>query len=178
MRGDGRVRFCDQCQKNVYNLADMPPAEAAGLVLKTEGRLCVRMYQRTDDTLLAEEDCPVGMALLWSRMKTRCAAAFAAFLGLAGLGSGASPAMGKDPVATTNEVHSSVLLGELQAVSTNEVIRMGDMATPPKVMMGKVAAPTASSTHLSTNRVTSVPMPKEIDAAEIRRKAISSKPQP
>lgn len=59
MSGDERVRFCGQCEKNVYNLSAMSRAEAEALVLEKEGRLCVRFYQREDGTVLTS-DCPVG----------------------------------------------------------------------------------------------------------------------
>src|SRR5262245_26944298 len=59
MQGDDRVRFCGQCQKNVYNLSAMTHAEAEDLIREKEGKLCVRFYQRTDGTVLTA-DCPVG----------------------------------------------------------------------------------------------------------------------
>ena len=51
MKGDQRVRFCDQCKLNVYNLSEMSRPAAERLVLQTEGRLCVRYYQRADGTM-------------------------------------------------------------------------------------------------------------------------------
>ncbi len=60
MKGDERVRFCDECELNVYNLSDMSEEEALKLVEEREGRLCVRFYQREDGTVLTS-DCPVGM---------------------------------------------------------------------------------------------------------------------
>ena len=60
MEGDERVRFCDECELNVYNLSDMPEEEALKLVEEREGRLCLRFYQREDGTVLTS-DCPVGV---------------------------------------------------------------------------------------------------------------------
>lgn len=60
MRGDDQVRFCEQCQRNVYNLSAMTRPEAERLILEKEGRLCARYYQRADGTLLTQ-DCPVGL---------------------------------------------------------------------------------------------------------------------
>lgn len=62
MKGDNRTRHCDQCNLNVYNLADMPRSEAERLVEEHEGRMCARMYIRDDGTYLAN-DCPVGLRL-------------------------------------------------------------------------------------------------------------------
>ena len=59
MKGDERVRFCDECELNVYNLSDMSEEEALKLVEEREGRLCVRFYQRKDGTVLTQ-DCRVG----------------------------------------------------------------------------------------------------------------------
>lgn len=61
MAGDDRVRYCGQCQKNVYNLSGMPRDEAEALVQGAEGRVCVRMYRRADGTVLTA-DCPEGVS--------------------------------------------------------------------------------------------------------------------
>ena len=55
-----RVRFCEGCQKRVYNLSAMGQAEAEGLLRRHEGHLCVRYYRRRDGTILTS-DCPVGL---------------------------------------------------------------------------------------------------------------------
>jgi len=59
MQGDEHVRFCGQCEKNVYNISAMTHAEAEDLIREKEGKLCVRFYQRTDGTVLTA-DCPWG----------------------------------------------------------------------------------------------------------------------
>jgi hypothetical protein len=59
MEGDDRVRFCDECELNVYNLSAMTEDAARKLVEERERRLCVRFYQREDGTVLTS-DCPVG----------------------------------------------------------------------------------------------------------------------
>ena len=60
MVGDDRVRFCRQCEKNVYNLSEMPREEAEALLGVRDGRMCVRLYKREDGTVLTT-DCPVGV---------------------------------------------------------------------------------------------------------------------
>lgn len=60
MRGDDRVRFCDSCSKNVYNLAGLTAVEATELIGEAEGHVCLRLYRRRDGTLLTA-DCPVGL---------------------------------------------------------------------------------------------------------------------
>jgi hypothetical protein len=56
MRGDDRVRFCDRCGKDVYNLTAMNPDEVVSLLsgVRQRGeRRCIRLYQRPDGTLTA-----------------------------------------------------------------------------------------------------------------------------
>jgi len=81
-----RVRFCSGCNRNVYNLSAMTQREAAALVYKTEGRLCVRFYRRADGTLLTQ-DCPVGLRALKRRVAWVAQLLFGMLLSsLAGLG--------------------------------------------------------------------------------------------
>lgn len=81
MIGDERVRFCGQCQLNVYNLSAMTKADAERLITQAEGRLCVRYYRRTDGTILTG-NCPVGLRALkrrLSRIATASASAVISF---------------------------------------------------------------------------------------------------
>lgn len=55
--GDNRVRYCGACRLNVYNFAEMAPAEVEQVVRATEGRLCGRLYLRGDRTATVR-DCP------------------------------------------------------------------------------------------------------------------------
>src|SRR5215510_3946780 len=64
---DKRVRFCSQCNLNVYNLSDMSRQEAEALIYKTEGRLCVRFYRRADGSILTQ-NCPVGLRAIKRRV--------------------------------------------------------------------------------------------------------------
>jgi hypothetical protein len=64
---DKRVRFCSQCNLNVYNLSGMSRQEAEALITKTEGRLCVRFYRKADGSILTQ-NCPVGLKALKRRV--------------------------------------------------------------------------------------------------------------
>jgi len=44
MSGDDRVRFCTECQLNVYNFSALTHAEVEMVVAAREGRLCARFY--------------------------------------------------------------------------------------------------------------------------------------
>ena len=60
MVGDERVRFCGQCQKNVYNIAGMTREEANVLLrANAGGAVCMRLYRRNDGTVITS-DCPTG----------------------------------------------------------------------------------------------------------------------
>ena len=67
MRGDERVRFCAQCNLNVYNLSNMSRREAEAVVTRAEGRLCIRYYRRRDGTILTD-NCPTGVRVLKRRL--------------------------------------------------------------------------------------------------------------
>ena len=86
MYGNERVRFCDQCQLNVYNLSEMSTADAERLIGQTEGRLCIRYYQRRDGSIITT-NCPVGLRALkrrLSRVATAVASSILSFF--AGIG--------------------------------------------------------------------------------------------
>ena len=138
MRGDDRVRFCGRCEKNVYNLSAMSRDEGEALVREKEGRLCVRLYQRADGTVITN-DCPVGVrrarlrARVWASV-SGAAASVALVLGLFG-GRGARADLtvdGKKPTGNKPEVNVRVMGG---AVAVH---------TPPSPdkhppLMGKIA---------------------------------------
>ena len=66
MTGGDRVRRCAQCNKNVYQLAEMTRDEAEALVRSAEGELCVQLYRRADGTVVTK-DCaatPVSRSLV------------------------------------------------------------------------------------------------------------------
>lgn len=56
MRGTDQVRHCTHCAKNVYNLSNISRHEAADLIKKTEGKVCVRYYARPDGGVMTK-DC-------------------------------------------------------------------------------------------------------------------------
>lgn len=81
MTGTNSVRFCGECQLNVYNISGMQAKDAAELVENAEGRLCVRMYKRTDGTVLTQ-DCPVGVRAALRRVTRAAGAALTATLSI------------------------------------------------------------------------------------------------
>lgn len=60
MKGDNHVRFCAECEKNVYDLSSLTREAANRLLAGAGDDLCVRLYRRADGTVLTA-DCPVGL---------------------------------------------------------------------------------------------------------------------
>lgn len=81
MFGDERKRFCGECKLNVYNLSGMTRKEAEALLENSEGRVCVRYYQRSDGTLLTA-DCPVGWEKVRQRLSVAATAVFSLIVSL------------------------------------------------------------------------------------------------
>ena len=85
MIGTEQVRFCGQCNLNVYNLSGMTKRDAEHLIAQAEGRLCIRYYRRADGTILTK-NCPVGLRALKRRVSRIAQASITAVLSfLAGL---------------------------------------------------------------------------------------------
>jgi carboxypeptidase family protein len=81
MAGDDRVRFCNQCSLNVYNISAMMKAEAESFIANAEGRICARVYRRADGTILTQ-DCPVGLRAMRKKVSRAAATAFSALVSL------------------------------------------------------------------------------------------------
>ena len=76
MTGDERKRFCDRCEKHVYNFSAMTEAEIQTMLGKGDDDLCIRFYRRPDGTMLTA-DCPVGRQIVRRRRFFIAAAAVA-----------------------------------------------------------------------------------------------------
>jgi hypothetical protein len=82
MRGDDRIRFCDHCRKNVFNISAMTHRDAEALISETQGQLCTRFFRRPDGTILTE-DCPVGIAAVRKHVARAAAAVMSSMLSFA-----------------------------------------------------------------------------------------------
>ena len=81
MVGDDRKRHCSECKLNVYNLSEMTQREAENFLIKAEGRVCLRIYRRSDGTVLTQ-NCPVGWQAIKKRVSRTATAAFALIAGV------------------------------------------------------------------------------------------------
>lgn len=123
MYGNERKRFCGDCKLNVYNLSGMAKYDAENLLMNSEGRVCVRYFQRSDGTVLTA-DCPVGWEKVKQRLSVCTTAIFSLLIAL--MGGMFAVAMLRKPA---------------------ELVRRMTMpyATPtPQPLMGAIAAPTPS----------------------------------
>ena len=133
MAGDDRSRFCQHCQKHVFNLSAMTRAEVETLIVEKEGKFCGRFHQRRDGRMLTR-DCPTGQSIRRNRISRWCGAAFATFMLLIGgkvsLRSGESNAnQAGNSTPTAKQPEPAHRLGE---VAVNPVI-MGDIAVSTNV---------------------------------------------
>ena len=82
MNGSDTVRFCSQCQRSVFDLAEMTTAESARLLGDTSRTPCVRLYRRRDGRVLSA-DASAGIRVkIWQRLRRHAswAASIIAFL--------------------------------------------------------------------------------------------------
>ncbi|MGK4001384.1 hypothetical protein WMF31_02080 [Sorangium sp. So ce1036] len=132
MVGDDRVRFCDHCQKDVYNLSGMPRDEAEQMIREATGAVCVRLYRRADGTVLTA-DCPVGAR----RRRVRNVTAAAVGGGLLAAGAAVVDLL-TVPVATVGAVEASPPEVAPPSFAPPEVVRYPVVHADPgdTVMMG------------------------------------------
>ena len=127
MRGDDRVRHCSQCDLNVFNLSAMTTVEAESLIQESEGRLCVRYFQRRDGTVIPA-DCPVGRSAALRRVK-----AFA-MAGMTFLVSGLAYAGSLGREREFEEAKARLL-------QTQPIKAVVDLVSPPRALAGEMVAP-------------------------------------
>jgi hypothetical protein len=60
MVGDSQTRFCGGCRKSVYNLSAMTRDQAQALLDASSGDACVRLFRRSDGTVMTQDCKPVA----------------------------------------------------------------------------------------------------------------------
>jgi hypothetical protein len=147
MVGDERTRHCADCRKNVFNITEMSAAEVKQLVFEAEGRVCVRLYRRTDGTVLTS-DCPVGLAeRTWRKarngMLATAALALTLFSGALLFFFGRTTCSIDNAQGWVQSQQEYPVAGGLEPIEMGEAMPepvMGDVAmpAPPAVKMGKL----------------------------------------
>lgn len=115
MSGDDRVRFCSQCNLHVYNFAELTRKEAAALITATEGRMCGRIYRRSDGTVITK-DCPVGLRAIRRRVARATGAIFATVVALS------SAVLGQKPTQKASSCKQQVTISRKQTDAEAGVI--------------------------------------------------------
>jgi hypothetical protein len=157
MVGDEHVRFCGQCEKNVYNLSSLPREEAEALLIAKEGKMCVRLYKREDGTVLTN-DCPVGV-----KKRRRRRAALAA---VGGSLMAAAAAVGLESRATMGS--------PVPATMGSAVVMMGD-PTPPTAVTTPTGDPPGG--QWVAGGLTAPPVPQAKGKATPKKPVPSRAPQ-
>ncbi len=135
---EGRVRFCGDCQNNVYNLSAMTTAEAEAVLLEHEGELCVRYVARRDGTIQTTDCAPPRFAKqqrVARRMTVSAmAVAVTAIVGILTLGIGAA-------------YHHEIKTFLVEKLRPEPVMMMGAVAAPEHE-----EAPAIGSVDAATHR--------------------------
>lgn len=143
MQGDDTARFCQSCEKHVYNLSEMTRREAEALIQEKEGSLCVRYFQRPDGTMLTA-DCPIGLSPArrpwWQYLGAGAAAIIALLtgpLGVAAPSRKAAPSQGQ-PTAARSKAPARTKT-KLAKPVPRPGVRQGSTPKAPRQLMGKPA---------------------------------------
>lgn len=84
MHGDGRRRHCLECDKAVYDFAQLTPREIAGVIQASQGGLCARLTRDDWGRLVTLEPPVTAEPLLSRRVLPLATAVVTAVLGLSG----------------------------------------------------------------------------------------------
>ena len=95
MIGNERLRFCNDCHRNVHNLLEMTPKEVIRLIINSEGRLCARYYQGTDRSV---QSAAPTLHQIGRRASRIAAGAFSAVLSLSAHAAARSPSTANQPI--------------------------------------------------------------------------------
>jgi hypothetical protein len=133
MRGDDRSRYCDHCQKHVYDLSAMTREAAEALITEKEGNLCGRFYRRVDGTVITS-DCGGGWKLRARKLGTLVGVACAAVLS----GICAPLVYSQDSIASGQAINDAPTARLAERI----IQRLkGTPPAPPPMVMGMIVCP-------------------------------------
>jgi hypothetical protein len=145
MNGDDQRRFCGECNLSVYNLSGMSKTEAENLLIESEGKVCVRLFKRSDGSIITK-DCPIGFEKIRERAKLILTAAvsivftFIGVLGMQNLIGNEEKSIARLHLFTTPTPEK--LMGEFAEPSPTPKKTASPKPTPEtRILMGKPSAP-------------------------------------
>jgi hypothetical protein len=141
MVGDERVRHCGKCRLNVFNFKELSEQEVRDLLVKTQGRVCARLYRRADGTVLTK-DCPTGVAALRKKVFAAVTMSVALLLGVVGwrLGKSRECATGSNETWFDRVVTSRFIDAREELRGTRTFGPMVNELWPQDVVMGAMVA--------------------------------------
>jgi ankyrin repeat protein len=102
MAGSKRVRFCAHCRLHVHNLSEVTPREAMRLVMRSGGRLCLRIERDQEGAPRTRARALAGPLYQIKRRASRLAAgAFGAALTLCASAAAQAQTTGPEPAQQT-----------------------------------------------------------------------------
>ena len=131
MRGDDRVRYCDRCRLNVYDISAMERHEAVELLGAHEGRVCLRLFRRSDGTIITR-DCAEQLRAT----RRRGVAAFGCMLALSVIPF--LPMVCGEPAVHPDTVPQ---IEEVQPVKPVQPVQPVKVVEPPMPKMGGASLP-------------------------------------
>lgn len=147
MVGDERVRYCRQCDQQVFDTAAMTTAEVEALIatVYAGGRVCARLHRRPDGTLITR-DCREAR-----RRRAQAARRLVAVAGVVGAGLGFVLAVLPAPVARTLSVEPGAA-SPACAVTASAAPAPADERAPEapaaSVAPASVVAPASPRSHV------------------------------
>lgn len=120
MEGNDRVRFCRHCSLHVHHTAQMTPAQAFNLVLRSPGRLCLRFHRRPDGSLVTR---PPARPLyqIRRRVSRLAAGAFGAALSLCSAAAAQAQTASPTTTATVTDTRDTAGQGSTPGSLTGTV---------------------------------------------------------
>jgi ankyrin repeat protein len=82
MTGNDQIRFCEHCNLKVHNISELSYSQAARLVARSQGRLCVRYYRDSQGAAITKQTTR-KLHQIGRRASRLAAGAFSATLSLA-----------------------------------------------------------------------------------------------
>ena len=171
MTGDDRMRHCEQCNLDVFNISQMTTDEATRLIQNRTGRLCIQMYKRRDGTVITK-DCPKGLERIKNSYR-KCAAALAGvFSWSIALAGAAGPAIAQQTSGEPTTSNScKIIKGKVAPVKEMGEAIMGDVALPEDMNNSKAPAPVVEQVN-----ITKIPAVNTASGCALKPKESSNKP--